>query len=300
MPRLSEKYIAGFLDADGSIGVYFVNTTSRPRLTISFSQNTSQDEVIYRIHEELRCGSMCQRISNMNTRYTTLSLGGSDAVKLLNRVGKYLVVKRHFAEVAMDMKQKSISRNEIEAAREFLLIHRFMRSYPIPPYPSRNWTAGYLDGDGCFSITSLNSFGEVKDLVLHVAADKRKTEGIELLSKLHGGNIYNMSQGRCKQWILRLKPSKVKVFFPDLAKRMIVKADQARFLLGCAEMNHFRDGKNIKSALKHLKAQPHRLNEPKVDLTALLSTVRDLPKGKRSDYGQFVRNERGWIIGKSI
>ena len=67
------------------------------------------------------------------------------------------------------------------------------------------------------------------------------------------------------------------LFRSYFAAELIIKQDQARFLLGCAEMGHFRDGKSIKSALKQLKAQPHRLSEPKADVPALLATVQDPP-----------------------
>lgn len=298
MPRLGDKYIAGFLDADGSIGIGFNRETRRPQLSVSFSQNVSQDEVVHRIHEELRCGSICERTSNAETRYSTLTLTGSDARMLLNRIGHYLVVKRHFAAVAVDVSQRSIDPGEIETVKAYLKVHRFMPSLPVPPHPSRSWMAGYLDGDGCFSITKVSKFGEVKDLVLHVAADKRKVEGLELIQKNFGGRIYPMSQDRCRQLVIRLDPPKVLSMCPDLAKRMVVKADQVYFLLGCAQMGHFRDGSNIKAALKSLKARPHRLNEPRTDVHELLRTVRDLPKAKRTDYGEFTRDWHGRINGK--
>lgn len=298
MARLGDKYIAGFLDADGSIGCYIRNR-GRPNVTVTFAQNTDQDEVIHRIHEELGVGKLTtDRVSNMGTRYSTLTLSASNAVGLLNRVKKHLVVKRHFAEVVIDLSTRMIERDEIPVIQEYIKTHKFMRSTPLPVHPSRSWTAGYLDGDGCFSVTKLSKLGPVANLVLHVAGDARKTEGIELLHKAYGGNIYDMRNGKCKQWVLLLDPSKVKSLLSEFAKRMVVKADQAYFLLGCAKMGHFRDGKNIKAGLKHLKAQPHRLNEPKVDLPALLATVQDLPKPKRQNYGLFFRDKNGRIAGK--
>jgi hypothetical protein len=214
---------------------------------------------------------------------------------LLNRIGRHLVIKRHLAQVVLNLSERSVEREEVPVVQADLKQHRFMKSLPLPAYPSRSWTAGYLDGDGCFSITKLNKLGY---LVLHVAGDARKVEGIELLQKAHGGRIYDMAKGRCRQWVLMLDPAKVLSFLPDIASRMVVKADQAYFLLGCAKMGHFRDGKNIKAGLKYLKAQPHRLNGSRADVTELLKTVADLPKPKRQDYHLFVRNESGHIIGK--
>jgi|SRR5215472_2763320 len=296
MPRLGDKYIAGFLDADGSIYVQ-VSATGKPQVRIDFSQMADQDEVIHRIHGELDVGSIYDRATRFGTRYLSLSIGGSAAIGLLNRIGQHLVIKRHFAEVVVDLAARRVGREEIPTVMAYLKQHRMMRSAPLPVHPSRGWTAGYLDGDGCFSVSRLTEFGRA-NLVLHVAGDYRKTEGIELLCKAHGGNLYDMAQGRCKQWVLHLDPSKIKAWFPDLAKRMVVKADQVSFLLGCAMMGHLRDGENIRAGLKYLKARPHRLNEPKVDISAQLTAVRDLPAKRRSDYGEFVRNEHGRITGK--
>lgn len=298
MARLGDKYIAGFLDADGSIGVQFVAQSRKPQLSITFAQNTDQDEVLHRIHEETGVGSICIRTSNLNTRYSSLTIRGKDANMLLNRISQYLVIKRHFASIAVDVCNRLIEKDEIPKIREYLKIHRYLPSLPLPKHPTRGWTAGYLDGDGCISVSRLTGLG-MANLVLHVAGDARKIEGIQILQKAFGGKIYDMRNGRCRQWALHMDASKATSVFADIASRMVVKADQAQFLLGCAAMGHFRDGSNIKAGLKYLKAQPHRLNEPKVDVTALLKTVQDLPKPQRIDYGQFVRNERGHIIGKA-
>jgi hypothetical protein len=234
----------------------------------------------------------------MGTWYSSLTLKTGAAQILLNRISQHLVVKRHFAEVVLDLAQRLVTKEEIPKTKAYLDVHRFLPSLPLPKHPSRKWVAGYLDGDGCLSVTKLNRLGSVSNLVLHVACDRRKNEGIQLLQKAFGGNTYPMRGDKCLQWVLHLDPAKVRAMFPDIAQRMVVKADQAFFLLGCSQMGHFRDGSNIKAGLKHLKAQPHRLNEPRVDISEILKTVRDLPKAKRTDYGDFVRNERGWITGK--
>jgi hypothetical protein len=297
LAKLGDKYIAGFLDADGSIGAQFVGGSCYPQISVTFAQNADQDEVLHRIHEELGAGSICERTSNAGTRYSSLTLRGKDAHMLLSRIQAHLVVKRHFAGVVLDLYRRKVSREEMPRIIEYLKVHRYMRSLPLPKHPSRGWVAGYLDGDGCFSVTSLNALGSVGSLVLHVAGDARKDEGLELLQKAFGGRLNSMCAGRCRQWTLSLDPAKVSAMLPDIAKRMVVKADQAYFLLGCAKMGHFRDGKNIKAGLKHLKAQPHRLNGPRADVAKLLGTVRDLPKAKRS-YEGFTRDRWGRITGR--
>ena len=62
-----------------------------------------------------------------------------------------------------------------------------------------------------------------------------------------------------------------------LAKHMVLKNDQAYFILGRAKMGHFGDARNALSAMKQLQVQPHRLSGPGADVAKLLATVRDVP-----------------------
>ena len=45
-------------------------------------------------------------------------------------------------------------------------------------------------------------------------------------------------------------------------------------------MGHYRDGINIKLALKHLKTQPHRLNETGDSVDKMMETIKDIPPNR--------------------
>lgn len=280
MATLSPKYIAGFLDADGSIGVRFHADCKTPQMSVSFSQKTTQDEVLQRFQEEL--GGSYNQVKVNGQLYTHLVFGGNpQSFALLNRIRQFLVVKRHYADVCMDVCSRRVEREEIPTVREYLKIQRKQRSLPLPTHPTRGWLAGYIDGDGCISVERITRPSGNANLVLHIAASAYDTEGIELIQKQFGGRINDMCEGRVRQLQVALPASKVIELFEPIHRYMIVKHDQAGVILKCAAMGHFRDGDNIKAALKHLKAHPHRLNEPKPSLLALLSTIRDLPKHQR-------------------
>lgn len=281
MATLSPKYIAGFFDADGSISVVFVSTTQYPQLRMGFSQATKQDEVLHRIHEEW---GGCLSVATIGgEQYTRLDWSGNKQCSmLLNRIKQFLVIKRHYAEVCLDVCSRRIEKDEIEKVREYLKIQRRQKSLPLPKHPSRKWLAGYVDGDGCVSVTRIHATSGLPSLTLHIAASEYDTEGIEIIQKQYGGRINDMCGGRVRQYQLALQPSKVIELFSEVAASMIVKRDQIELLLKCAAMGHFRDGKNIKAALKHLKAHPHRLSEPKPDMGLLLKQIEDLPKFVRS------------------
>lgn len=286
--KLSEKYIAGFLDADGSIGLTFPKNCSRPQLSVSFSQKTSQDKVLYLI-QEVSGGTISERMVN-GVSYSKLQLYGTNAKGLLNRIKKHLVVKRHYAHVCLDLANRPVE--DPEVAKAYLKAHRRVKSMPLPNFPPRKWLAGYFDGDGCVSVTRIYGPTGRADLVVHVAASDYDTEGIEILQKAYGGRIHEMCDGRVRQWVLSLSASKATEFFGYFAKHLVTKGEQADFVLGCAAMGHFRDGSNIKAALKSLKAHDHRLSEPTEPAIKYLAKVRDLEKAERTKESYLPKHRR--------
>jgi len=292
MSKLSEKYIAGFLDADGTICLQ-VRKGERPTLMVAFSQKTSKDEVLKRIQEEYGGTFRIKKINGGS--YSDLSFCSNSAKKLLNRICKFLVIKKHYANVCLEESEKKVVNPE--SLKVYLKEQREQRSCPLPKHPTRKWVAGYFDGDGCLSVRSIQKpFGQAS-IVAHIACSNFDTEGIVLLHNFFGGAIHDMRNGRCRQWCLSLgSPSKAKQFLGYFSKHCIVKRDQTLFVLGCAKMGHYRDGKSIKAALKQLKAREQRLSESGV--AQLLKGIKDLPPSKRSDYHLFYRNKLGRILGK--
>lgn len=277
MTILSEKYIAGFLDSDGSIQCYYRKPTRtetnkdhvRLYIGLEFTQLTRRDDVLKRIQEAIG-GSI---YFNEKRNSTVLKLFGKEAEMVLNRIRKYLVIKRHYATIALSMARKVGSRKEISS---MLKIERKKKSMPLPNFPSRKWLAGYFDGDGSISARMGKGRASAQPTVEIVSSDF-DAEGIELIYKVFGGSINKVDTKRrhLSKWVLTLPPSKAKQFFSYFAKYLVIKKDQADFILGCAEMGHYRDGKSINTAMKQLKSQPHRLNESG-SVKVLLSTVKNI------------------------
>lgn len=303
MARLSEKYVAGFLDSDGSIQVVLRADCNYPMISLAFSQSTDQDEVLHLIQRDYG-GALTYSAARAAgdpggkaSAATTLALGSKASRMLLSRIHKHLVVKRRYAEVCLDVIKEKVTKDDHERVRAYLKVQRQIPSTYMPNYPSRKWMAGYLDGDGCFSVQRLSKLGNAS-LILHVAAAKYDEIGIRLLQKAFGGRLHDMCSGRVTQWCLPFPPSKAKEVLNFCGQYLVVKRDQAEFVKGCAEMGHYRDGSSIKAALKQLKAHPHRLSEPNADVSAMLALVQDIPPRQRQDYGAFERDARGRITGK--
>jgi len=279
MSRLGDKYIAGFLDADGCITMEwseikrdFASPIRKPHLVLKFAQLTQKDEVIYRIQEAIG-GRISSRMMNDKDFYTSLIIAGKDAEMALSRIQKYLVVKRHIAGIALEMNKKTMDRKEGTA---FFRMNRKVQSYPLPNFPTRQWLAGYFDGDGCFA-TRLPKGRSAVQFMAEIACSDYDSEGIELIQKVFGGAIHpHGAEGHLRVWSMAISPSKAKQFVGYFNKHLIVKKEQSDFILGCADMGHYRDGISIKSAMKQLKAHPHRLNEPRPNASMFLKDVREM------------------------
>lgn len=259
MTTLSDKYIAGFLDADGSIRV-----DKAGRLWMEFFQKQSNDGVIGRIHEVLG-GSLLTKIGRRRgtrTVATRLVLTGKRAHAMLNRLRQHLVVKAQKAERFLA---------ELEGRSAKVIAPKV--------HPSRAWLAGYFDGDGMVR-AGLSSSGSASVRVTLTAAVSEQA-GIELVHKAFGGSLQRHEN--TARWAATLDAAKAKAFFGFFAKHLLVKREQAYFTLGCAAMGHFRDGETITAILKALKTHPHRLSDLAVgvDVSEYLEQVRDLSRKER-------------------
>jgi intein/homing endonuclease len=257
MRILSDKYIAGFLDSDGSISI-----GTNGRLRMVFTQKLSNDGVIERIYMALGKGSICE--SNGRRRGTMsyrrdLIIQGQSAVDILCRLKPYLVTKRKKAN---------------QLLRELGFIER-IGTDSIPVFPSRSWLAGYFDGDGCI-YAQKNRHNATASVKVSIVSSSLETDGIELVKKVFGGNI--TTRGGKSSWVLRLTPSNAEKFLSYIAPRLNNKREQAYFVLGCAKMGHFRDGENITKILRDMKTHPHRLNDltSEVDVSLYIKQVKDI------------------------
>jgi hypothetical protein len=149
----------------------------------------------------------------------------------------------------------------------------------IPVYPSRKWLAGYFDADGCV-YAHANKRGGTATVKLSIDSDGLEKDGLVLVHKAFGGVIRQRGKSRnCWRWETCADAALARKFFEPIAQHLLVKREQAYFILGCARMGHFRDGKIIEDTLKAMKLRSHRLNDlaATVDVSAELALVRDVP-----------------------
>jgi hypothetical protein len=295
---ISEKYLAGFLDSDGCIGLdwrHLDRAQSNPEiqrgyLNISFSQETKQDKVLYLIKDAYG-GNI-----NFYKAYTILKIMGSPAIQILNRIKQHLVIKRHYAEYMLTLTNLAHNRKEVSSAMKR---QRRVESSALPNFPSRKWMAGYLDGDGSFT-ARLPKGRTATQPTLEVVASNYDVEGISLMQKVFGGSIQNVTGKPVKQWVLTLPPSKMQQIWEYCGDHLITKKEQAQFLYGCSKMGHYHDGKRIKEFVTQLKAHPHRLNEPGSNVVALLQQVVDIKTNRETMRKRWSDNDGKCECGSKI
>jgi hypothetical protein len=271
---LSDKYAAGFLDGDGSI---LIENNPVKRLVLAFHQKELNSGVIDLLFQRLPGGIRDDRSGRRNSTVThaaRLRFTGRKAIDILCRLKPHLVAKR-------------VRTNHILS--ELGSIER-VGTDNSPVYPDRKWLAGYFDADGCI-YAGVNRHGGSASVQLSIDSDGLEKDGLVLAQKAFGGVIRQRGKtGNCWRWELKASPALVCKFFEPIAQHLLVKREQAYFILGCAKMGHFRDGKIIADTLKAMKTHPHRLNDlaATVNVSAQLALVRGVPSQGRYRHAEGV------------
>jgi len=272
----SEKYLAGFVDADGHFGVrYRVGAT--PDLIFVLSQRIDRIYVVQDIQEMFGTGAALR----VTGSYATISLRCGPAVQVMERLAKYMVMRRRYVEwLLVSRKLWPVMRDndgiakvkaEVKSARRWCATDA-----ELPNYPTRKWMAGYIDADGSFTGNTNEGAFYPK---LSFVTEPFDTEAVRLLHKAFGGAVNIMKDGNVSYNLALGDPSKVIKVMEFCADHLVAKKAVAYFLLGCARMGNFRDGDTIKQIVKQLNSQEQRLSDPTSEAARLVSTVNfGIPK----------------------
>lgn len=272
---LSEKYLAGFVDADGHLSVR-ARIGARPDLEFSAAQAAGFQEPLLAMQEEF--GGIIR--TRHDGRHVELLMRGGPARKAFERLKKYLVLKRDQAERFLDLVDRGVvldTKRDVRAVRERVKEIRAYGAIREPNYPARKWMAGYIDGDGSFVVKVCRKTGYAYP-ALTILAAPNYVVGITLLHKAFGGRIQAIGENAV--WTVSLsQPSKIEQVLGHCAQHLLRKQAQAYFLLGCARKGNLRDGEAIHRTIMALNAQQHRLSDPASYADSLLGGVRfDIPK----------------------
>ncbi len=191
------KYLAGILDADGCIGLAFKEEGSgqyRVHPTIQLAQGPAGHELIRWLAE------MTGVKPRVREDALFWWLQGRKASALADRVIKFMVVKGKALRWVLDVTSRiRVVSSEQKVALQHELARRRRDAGPMKPrnFVGAAWIAGFLDGDGHYSLRRWTHRGKEK-VALSVSVSIRKPEkviAIEFLQKTLGGTIRRNKRG---------------------------------------------------------------------------------------------------------
>lgn len=243
------KYLAGLLDADGTLGysfridprgrsVYFVGL----RMGLASSAAVDKEGFIKALHEKTGMGHLAVHGED-GKFHTWVVAKRSDLEMLLPRLIKHMVIKAKHWQWMLDRWRAGrsgdrggwvLSPEEKERLVEESKLSRRTRVGPLKPknHPTWAWLAGYLDGDGTYHYRSNRAHtGYVQwQLAVSAVAHVNDIHVLEFLQKAFGGQIAGQGQSdNVKVWRRSLgyqnKDFALR-FLPNLAKHSKLKRDK--------------------------------------------------------------------------
>ena len=198
------KYVAGFVDADGTIAFHFNKTVDgffRIGLQFDITQIDNRGrgfKLLQFLRDSYDVGSITD-VKDKNQKYWKVS-GKNDLEKFLPHVIKHMVIKgKHFQRMLDKRRELSgvnLTQEQVDELRKFA---KESRADTGPTRYKKNaspaWLAGYIDGDGYLRCSDREHW-----LKIHV--QKSDVCSVELIQSTYGGKIYKTTKETIKEFKL--------------------------------------------------------------------------------------------------
>ncbi len=223
---ITNKYCAGLVDSDGYIA-FNVNKTKEgfhvgPRVTIK--QRKDRSQVLYRIAEQWDV----KVYDDDNTHCIVFC--GNKARRFLEQIKNHLVIKPDVAEFVLKVSPTVCNEKSLKELKNALKVLKADQKETKKNYPSRQWLAGYFDGDG--SIQS----DKKGNLRLQFTSHINEVAGLKLIQKAFKGSV-SVSNNTAKLYInipYRYSKNKVEAILGFFGKHCIIKQSQVQYVIGHA------------------------------------------------------------------
>jgi len=212
------KYLAGLLDADGSLSFVHKGGYLSLMLHLSMSESIDRDGK-YAKYLSSKVGKLHtrKRDDNWAIQNEWVIYARNEHEAVLPHIIKHMVVKgkkwQFMLETLRESKAKKFSEEEFLALRE----QANAMTGPVKPksHPTWAWVAGYIDGDGWYM---MRDRGRQVERQVGVVSHIDHPAGLELLHKAFGG-VLKEDRGHLR-WIKNLGP-RDKQFAIDFLKKMV-------------------------------------------------------------------------------
>lgn len=202
------KYMAGLLDADGSLSFQFARTKDGNygvylRLVLVAAESVDRNG---KLINSLPFGSVVRTTldNGWAPRNDWVVTKRAELEMILPRIMKHMVIKgRHWKwmyDVWVENRGKTVDENGCERLR---LASKASRADANPiaakKHPTWAWVAGYIDGDGSF-VNKYDNRKKYQCMRVNVTAHKNDRVGLDLLCKAFGGSISEVKGTNILRW----------------------------------------------------------------------------------------------------
>jgi len=250
----SLEYIAGFLDADGTIGVSKTKcstTRTGVRYSLRLSLSNTSKEVLELIQNTLPKGRIIKLELKKPRKWKTnwqLGFSGLNAKEVLHKLMPYLVIKHPQAELALKFQDllsttpytwvnNPLTKDAWEH-REYYYqeIKRLKKSKKMktsPSSPSLPYIAGFFDGDGCVMICRRHNKETSKRMIydLFLTFTNRNKRFLKCLQHILGAGAITRRIFKNTKWntsyMLVLASKKAEAILKKLLPYLIIKRSRA-------------------------------------------------------------------------
>lgn len=199
------KYVAGLIDTDGNISLFFYKTRTTNKQKVSVSLNLTQSAVNDPDFEALRAIQSFYNLGSFNVSIPTeeshhsigqWTLRDRESKILFNRLGKHLRTKgRHFENLIWISNEHKdvddIPECVVEELKDFSKCSRRETSWlKMPKHLSWAYVAGVIAGNGSIKLKTIRDGHNYPEMVVTVANQKCDIGTLELLKRDFRGNIY--------------------------------------------------------------------------------------------------------------
>ncbi len=115
------------------------------------------------------------------------------------------------------------------------------------------WSAGFIDGDGCFSIYKFRSSYQIK-----ITASQRRKSPLIILKKLYGGSIWREKRNK-SVFVWQISAIKAHVAINKMFPYLIVKRKEAKTVLAFREEYLLKNLKKEKFTTEEIEVYKAKL-----------------------------------------
>lgn len=239
------KYLAGLLDADGSLSIKIVKNRYCSQyvallLEISAAVGYDRNGYLQSLTKFFgSCNIKTYENKNHQDAYVFRVQSRKDLNLFLPHVTKHMVIKGahwdRLYKLYCSFKGVAVDDGTVSVLKEYSTESR-LHTGPIKHknHPTWAWVAGYLDGDGSYQLPKSGT------ALVQVKAHHGDVVGIELLQKAFGGAIYECRKENTMVWQItmgKMNRSRALHFLPKVHKHSRFKKWKIEQLLAF----HYRD-----------------------------------------------------------